>query len=210
MRICAFGDSGILGHLDPEQLGWAGRLQALARANQRSATVYNLGIRGDSSRQVRARWRQEAEVRLPQNDTSGLIFSFGVNDATVLNGGEPRVSRKESEENFRAIAADAMKLAPTFFVGSFPISEHTQPSNILGVTMEVRNDWIEEVDELFLGLAAQGGVPYLSLFRLLKHDSQWAAAVAETDGVHLPPHAHMRIAETVAAWEPWAELIRSA
>jgi len=210
MRICAFGDSGVLGHLDPEQLGWAGRLQGLAREAGRPVTVYNLGIRGDSSEQVRTRWRREADARLPPTDSAALLFSFGVNDATRLNGGGPRVPDDKSEENFRAIAREAKQRAPAFFVGSFPIGEQKQPSRLGDVVMEVRNDWIGEVDARFTRLAVEEGVPYLSLFGELRDDPAWAKAVAENDGVHLAPQSHARVARIVAAWPPWAALIASA
>lgn len=209
MRICAFGDSGVLGHLDPEQLGWAGRLQRLARAGGRLVTVYNLGIRGDSSRQVRSRWRGEAEARLPANDGAALLFSFGVNDATRLDGGGPRVGAGESVANFRAIVREARARAPTFFVGSFPIGEQNQPTRFGAMTMEVRNAWIAEVDAALKHAAAEEEIPYLSLYEALGDDPSWSAMVSETDGVHLSPEAHERVARMVAGWAPWARLIAS-
>jgi lysophospholipase L1-like esterase len=210
MRICAFGDSGVLGHLDPDQLGWAGRLQGLARREGKPVTVYNLGIRGDSSQQVRNRWRAEADARLPSTDSAALLFSFGVNDATRIDGGGPRVGVAQSVENFRAIAREAKARAATFFVGSFPIGEQNQPSRLGAITMEVRNDWIAAVDAQLKRAAVEEGVPYLSLFEALRDDPDWKAAVSEADGVHLSPQAHSRVADMVAAWSPWAELIRSA
>lgn len=206
MRICAFGDSGVLGHLDPEQLGWAGRLQRLESAAGRATTVYNLGVRGDSSREVRRRWRREAEARFVKHDRSALIFSFGVNDATTVRGAD-RVTRQDTVENFRAIAREATQVAPALFIGSFPVGEQSQPAQLLGAQMEVRNAWIEEVDAALKKAAEQENAPYLSLFSQLIDDPLWRAEVATADGVHLAPSGHLRIAELVSQWKPWLALM---
>jgi acyl-CoA thioesterase-1 len=65
MRICFFGDSIVNGTGDDDCLGWTGRICSAARHAGHAVTHYNLGIRRDTSANVSARWRQEAERRLP-------------------------------------------------------------------------------------------------------------------------------------------------
>src|SRR5262245_46811519 len=79
MRICFIGDSLVAGTGDPEYLGWAGRISAAARRRGHDVTCYNLGIRGNTSAQILARWRSEAEARFVEGQDCRLIFSFGVN-----------------------------------------------------------------------------------------------------------------------------------
>jgi lysophospholipase L1-like esterase len=50
VRVCFLGDSFVAGVGDPHCLGWAGRLAALSHARGLLLTVYNLGVRRDTTR----------------------------------------------------------------------------------------------------------------------------------------------------------------
>ncbi|MGH6975830.1 MAG: GDSL-type esterase/lipase family protein, partial [Stellaceae bacterium] len=79
LRIGFFGDSFVNGFGDPDSLGWVGRVGAAAIARGHDVTIYNAGIRGNTSTDVRDRWRDEAVHRLPAAHPRALVFSFGVN-----------------------------------------------------------------------------------------------------------------------------------
>ena len=64
MHVCFVGDSLVNGMGDPECLGWAGRLIVAARRQGHDVTHDNLGIRRDTSADVRARWADEVGRRL--------------------------------------------------------------------------------------------------------------------------------------------------
>ena len=51
MRILAFGDSFVAGVGDPDHLGWIGR----ALRGRREITLYNLGVRRETSADIAAR-----------------------------------------------------------------------------------------------------------------------------------------------------------
>ena len=72
MRLCVFGDSFVNGTGDPERLGWLGR----AGAGARDVTVYNLGMRGDTSADIRGRWRAETgpPPDIGRRDPADLLF----------------------------------------------------------------------------------------------------------------------------------------
>lgn len=56
IRICFIGDSITLGTGDAAMLGWPGRLGAIAWSQGHQVTVYNLGVRGETSEdELRAR-----------------------------------------------------------------------------------------------------------------------------------------------------------
>lgn len=59
LRICFGGNSITNGTGDDEYLGWPGRLCAAERARSHDFSHYNLGIRGDTSEMIEARWRDE-------------------------------------------------------------------------------------------------------------------------------------------------------
>ncbi|NKV11316.1 hypothetical protein GS909_09880, partial [Rhodococcus hoagii] len=88
---------------DSEFLGWAGRLAAGSPAT--ALTAYNLGVRRQTSSDVRGRGRDECAQRLPAGVDRRVVFSFGVNDTTV-EGGAPRVDPHVSVENLAAMLAE--------------------------------------------------------------------------------------------------------
>ena len=66
MRILAFGDSFVAGVGDPAHQGWLGR----ALAGRPEVTLYNLGVRRDTSADIARRWL--AEAVLPWSPRSAL------------------------------------------------------------------------------------------------------------------------------------------
>lgn len=208
MRLCVIGDSGCLGHLEPHLLGWPGRLQQRENAAGTTLTVYNLGVRGDTSRQVRVRWRSEADARLPASDGRGLVLAFGINDTAVENDAACRVPPAETAANVDAILREANPFCPTLFVGPYPISEHAQPFEVFpGVHFDLRNARIAEIDTLLAEVCAACGTPYLSFYAALAGDTKWTALMAATDGAHPSAAAYDVLAERVRCWPAWRRLI---
>ena len=78
LRICFIGDSVTAGTGDDMFQGWAGRLCEMAWDEGHDVTGYNLGIRGETSPMIAARWRAECTPRLPDGVPAALVFAFGV------------------------------------------------------------------------------------------------------------------------------------
>ena len=109
---------------DAEGLGWRGRAVAAALGAGVELTAYDLGVRRDTSADVRARWEREALARFPPGTERRLLFAFGTNDCAT--GGEdgargPRVAPEDALANADAILARARELAPTVMVGPAPV-----------------------------------------------------------------------------------------
>ena len=102
IRICFAGESHIIVTGDPKCLGWAGRICQDAFSKGFDVTYYNLGVRGETSSQLRKRWLQEVSYRLPQKYDNRVVFSFGANDTTIENG-KTRVSQQNSITNLEDI-----------------------------------------------------------------------------------------------------------
>ncbi len=190
VRLCLFGDSFVNGTQDEAFLGWPGRVSAMLRSAGLELTTYNLGIRRDTSRDIAARWRDEAARRLPERCDGRLVFSFGVNDC-VEEAGMRRVPAAESLVNATRIFGAAMSWKPTLVIG---------PPAMCWDGQAAINERIRELSEGQRTICASLRIPFLDLFSPLAAAPEWAREIAAGDGVH-PGHAgYERVAGIVMAW----------
>lgn len=190
LRICFVGDSFINGTGDPPCLGWTGRVCSNACAQGHEVTYYNLGIRRETSSDIRARWRAEVDRRLPRGFAGAIVFSFGVNDTTIEHGA-PRVALEQTMENATAILREAKMIWPALFVGPPPVDDVEQNARIAALSEKLRH------------AAASAAVPYLPVFEQLVRTPLWLAEVRDNDGAH--PHAggYEALAALVRDWPAW-------
>ena len=66
--LCFVGSSMTAGYGDPKGLGWVGRVVSRTQHPDLDLTAYNLGVRGDTSADVMARWRTETAPRWVNRD----------------------------------------------------------------------------------------------------------------------------------------------
>ncbi len=190
MRICFVGDSFVNGTGDPECLGWSGRICAAARRQGVDLTYYNLGIRRETSADIRARWFDEVARRLPGEDDGRIVFSFGVNDTTHEDG-RPRVEPGDSVEHARAILSLARASHPILMVGPPPTANPEQ------------NDRIARLSDRFALVCRDLDVPYLSTCAPLCRSSPWMGEAAAGDGAHPSAAGYAELARLVADWSGW-------
>ena len=190
MRICFFGDSFVHGTGDDDALGWVGRLVAKARREGRDVTGYNLGVRRDTSAAVAARWRREAESRLPAEHAGRLVFSFGVNDCAQ------GVARAESLAHAEAILVTARQWLPTLMIGPGILADDAGT-----------NARVCELSADQAKLCERIGVPYLEICRLLLDSPIWSREALAGDGAHPNRGGYAIVAEAVASWAPWRRWI---
>ena len=191
IRLCFFGDSFVNGLGDPDGLGWAGRLCAAEiQAGSRDLTCYNLGIRRETSRELRARWREEAARRLPDWMEGRLVFSFGANDATVEDG-RVRVPAGETRTNCRAILGEARRLCPILMVGPPPLPDPAHDAHLSALSAELAV------------VCTDLGVSYLDVWRPLTASGRFAREAAAGDGAHPGAEGYTEFAALVRAWPAW-------
>jgi lysophospholipase L1-like esterase len=190
MHVCFVGDSLVNGMGDPECLGWAGRLIVAARRQGHDVTHDNLGIRRDTSADVRARWADEVGRRLGATGELRLVFSFGVND-TTWEGGGPRVAPDSSALNAREVLAAAQQLAPVIMVGPSPVADPQQNRRIADLSLRLTH------------VCAGLGVPYLDVFPDLDASDVWMIEVTAGDGAHPGVAGYAELARLVGAWASW-------
>jgi acyl-CoA thioesterase I len=192
MRICFFGDSFVNGTGDDSCLGWVGRACEASRRGGHDLTCYNLGIRRDTSADIRLRWRREAEARLPPEYDGRLVFSFGANDGCLReDGSSVRIPHAEAVANAEAIIASAASWRPTLMVGPLPVCD------------EAVDRRTAELSKAFGSLCASLGVPYLEVFHLAARSETWAGEVMAGDGAHPNERGYAIIAEAFKQWEAW-------
>lgn len=172
MRICAFGDSFVAGTGDETALGWVGRLALDLSHSDKDATIYNLGVRGDTSIMVQRRWQREWASRTQIEGPKALLFAFGVNDCCDDADGRRRVEIADSLNAAEAIWQEARGLGTVITLGPVPIAD------------ERINQRIAELDQRLAEGASNQAIPYLSVFPKLKAAAAWMDAVANWDGAH--------------------------
>ena len=169
-HLLFFGDSILLGVGEPGHGGWVGRL-ADGRLSPATSTIYNMGVRRASSRQIQSRWQQEFAVRrgLPKTDCALLLFSFGVVDMAAPTG-KPNMRMDESIQTAKEILTVARDAAPVLLVGPTPVGspEHAQRIGMLS--------------QGYGALCAELAVGFVDLFTPLSHSEAFMNDLP--DGVH--------------------------
>jgi len=191
MRIAFVGDSLTVGVGDPDYLGWVGRLCAAAPTAGLPLTMYNLGVRSETSRHIRGRLSRELPPRLLPRDEARVVLSFGVNDAKEENG-RRKVELSESVDNLFDIVTQVSKLCPLLMVGPPPVLDDAHRARV------------EELSDVFGRTCEDMGVPYLEMCRELCRDATYLdSLVAAGDGYHPESAGYAAFAGRVAVWEPW-------
>ena len=190
MRICFIGDSFVNGAGDPECLGWAGRICAHANNCGHDVTYYNLGIRGETSTEVKERWQREVFSRLPLEHEGRIVFSFGANDTTIENG-QTRVDFETSLANTRHILKVAKQRFPVLMVGIAPVGDLEQDRRIA------------RLSTAFALVCTEIDVPYLEIFTDLQASDVWVNDAVANDGTHPRTAGYTYLAQLVQNWQPW-------
>ncbi|MEU7629876.1 GDSL-type esterase/lipase family protein [Nocardia sp. NPDC049220] len=192
VRVCFVGDSFVAGVGDPRCLGWPGRLAAMSHAEGMPLTAYNLGVRRQTSAEVRGRWLAECGPRLPEGVDARIVLSFGVNDAMQDNG-RPRVDPDES-------VATAAKLLEQAGERGWRVLM-VAPPPIDDADHNIRT---AALDERLARTCALTGVPYVRVHQQLRENGRWMAEVRAGDGAHPGAAGYDEITALIAPqWRDW-------
>ncbi len=211
-QIFFFGDSITQADNDGDRCGWPGRVCRPITIDGTAVAAFNLGVNGDTSRDIAARWRSELDARRQRSNqrSFALVFAYGFNDACVADDSGPQVTLEDSLGISRRMLTQAAALAPTVWVGPTPLDESVNPMLSGGTSWDMRNADIARYSAAFAELAGEIGVPYLDLFTPFSSSARYAAALAAYDRVHPADDGYAMIAEHVAAWQGWQGLTDTA
>lgn len=187
------GDSLVAGVGDPAGMGWVGRVVAASFGLGLPLTAYNLGVRGETSEQVAARWRTEALPRLTPGSNAGIVLSFGANDTTIEDG-RLRVEPERSCAALAHILGEATGLGlPVLVVGPAPVDDAEQ------------NERIRNLSVAFAHVCSEAGVAFVSVAEGLLASQVWLGEVAASDGAHPVADGYQALSDCVIAggWADW-------
>ena len=186
------GASQTAGYGDPKGLGWVGRVVARTQHPDLDLTAYNLGVRGNTSGDVVARWSGECEPRWKGRAEKRLVLSVGLGD--VLTG----MTMARSRLNL----ANLLDEAANHGVGTF----------VVGLTPTLDPDLnrrVEALAEAQADVCARRGVTYVDCFRPLVGHDQWMADLAASpDRAHPGQAGYGLIAWLVLhnGWNDWLQI----
>lgn len=105
MRICVFGDSVTFASYMKES--WANQLRWYLEENStEDIEFFNLGINGNTSEEILARFDVEAQSREPDK----IIFAFGINDSCyIFDTKKPLVEEEVFKNNLVKLIQKAKK-----------------------------------------------------------------------------------------------------
>ena len=204
-RICFLGDAFTVGAGDETALGWVGRVARAVWERNHDVTIYNLGIRGESTRALLRRWRGECAMRLPHGVSGRLVFMFGGNDAKEVVGQGIEVPLAESVANARTIIAEASAWLPTLWISLVPMSDTKPYPRLLPRAPEYRfdNQRQAEYTQHYAAIARELAVPFLDVHTPLLHDRQWQQLTQVGDGSNPNAQGYARLATLITAWPAW-------
>ncbi len=209
LRVCFVGDSIVHGTVDPLGLGWPGRLSLSAARIGRPFTSYNLGVRGDTSEDVRRRWAAEVAYRLIDGIRGAVVFGFGLNDSLADPSGSWRVHPDRLSDNTRDILSRAAGQWPVLVVGPAPVDDSRLPPGLpsrVGPIWSTSNARIAEASARMSAVALELGIPFLALFAELVDLPEWLTTMAESDAVH-PSSGYSLISDQFERWPAWLSLL---
>ncbi|GGO21407.1 GDSL-type esterase/lipase family protein [Micromonospora parathelypteridis] len=184
LRVCFFGDSFTVGVGDPSGAGWVGPVAAAARAQGHDLTVYNMGVRRDTSLDVAQRWLPEARVRLKDGQAFGVVFAFGTNDVDMQLG-QVRVPPDRSLALLAAMLDDAhAERWHTLVVGPPPVQDRQASRRAADLAAAMAQ------------VCAARNVPFVDV-TALSADLAWSQEVAAGDAYHPSTAGYARLAALV-------------
>ncbi len=190
--LCFLGASLTAGYGDPKGLGWVGRVVASTQHPDLDLTAYNLGVRGQTSGDVLARWRAECSPRWVGRQERRLVVSVGAADL------ESGLTTARSRLNLANILDEAIVSGIGCFVVGLTPSLDADLNERIGGLVEAQAD-----------VCARRGVTYVDCLQPLLAHEQWQAELAaSSDGAHPGQAGYGLIAWLVIhnGWNAWLRL----
>lgn len=161
MSICIFGASSTWGAWDLEKGGWPNRLRLFIDNNDYDWETYNLGISGDTTREVLERFDVEANSREPKI----LIFSIGDNDSSYRDSiGDYFVPLEEFGNNILKLISKSKQITDKIlFLGIKRVDEEKTTPVEWNKEAYYRNKDIELYDNKLRKTCKDAGVGYVGL-----------------------------------------------
>ncbi len=183
-NICIFGASSTWGAWDKEKGGWVNRLRLFIDSQDKDMFVYNLGVSGDTTRELLARFDVEAEARQP----AVIIFSIGDNDSIFIKSqNRQMVAAEEFEKNIQQLIDKSKKFTDKIvFCGCKKVDESKAAPIPWETDYHYFNKHLSLYNQKLKELSEKNQVYFLEIFDLLTIDDL-------DDGLHSNSQGHKKI-----------------
>ena len=205
-RILVFGDSIVFGNWD-EQGGWANRLKSFYMKESLNNSdyyymVYNIGVSGDTSREILERFEYEIKHRLWEREETGekeeiiIILSTGKNDAAFIKSRNSlNISINDFETNIKQLLVIAKKHSvKVVFVGPALVDESKTIPTKWDSNIEYSNENIEKYNRIIISVCKEKKIYFINIYEEFKKLDYKRLL---EDGVHPNSTGHKKIFEIV-------------
>lgn len=202
MRVLVFGASITQGFWDT-QGGWVNRLwehytsqQVKNLREERQPTVFNLGISGDTTKDVLGRFDNEVKARLWPGEDLLFIFAVGTNNAISYPDRRSEPSLDEYQAELESLVAKARKFSDKIlFVEIVPCDEKlTKP--VFGADIYYTNEKLGEVNKRMKAVCAKNNLNYVPTFDVFQNEAAKGRKLL-SDGLHPNNDGHKFIFQLV-------------
>ncbi|WP_020593866.1 GDSL-type esterase/lipase family protein [Kiloniella laminariae] len=204
-RICFVGASIMEGMGDEDNLGLPARLTLLERSKNRDFIPYNLGIRGQTLREISLRASQECLARFGNSSDTGIVLATGSNDFAMLEQGLPRTPPHRAMQQLKNLIQQLQEIAPLVVFGPTPVDETKMPvlspqSNML---FYFSNNSLASASQGYQQVCAAENTPYLDIFSILQNNPDYLAGLRENDGLHSNAVGYQAMARALSESSIW-------
>lgn len=202
-NIVVFGHSVTAGFWDTEG-GWVQRLRSFldSRALKEQDEslvyyVYNLGVGGDTSKDILERFEQEIERRFQSEEENIIVFQMGENDIQYIEkDGKLKVDRERFKENIEKLIEKAESYGKVIFVGDFPSDPSLEKVPHSRIDKSISDKRRQDYEKIKKDICNERMIPYIDLFPIRREYNSERLTV---DGVHPTDKGHKLIYERVRA-----------
>jgi len=193
--IIVFGDSIVHGRGESPNIGWVGRLKEFFERQDIFNCVFNLGIPGDTTRDLLKRFDAEIESRVKityEGDRCVVIIAIGLNDTRGISSEDNiQVSIDEYAKNINKLVGKTKNHTNDIvIVGLTPVDESlTKPFDDTFFT----NERILQYNQKLKDIAKELDVHFIDVFDTLI--SGWNKKLM--DGVHPNSEGYTELYEII-------------
>lgn len=161
------GDELVAGTGDPRAMGWVGRAAARTPQEGFRLTAHALGVPGETTSGLSARWQAETGGRLGRHGR--LVLGLGHAD---LRAGTVTARSRLNVANI--LDACVERGVPVLVVGPPPVLPGGPDDHLAA--------GVRTLDDAFTEVCQRRGVPYVGLLAGLTGNPDWEADLAASDG----------------------------